>query len=184
MHSPSSSLEPATAEPDPHQPVYMGLPAYQYLLPRFGIALALSLPVMVLAMGGMLAPAWAHQLGPRLNGWLQFALTTPVFFWCGAPFIRRWWISLRERDTNMFTLIVTGTGAAYFYSVAAVLFGERFPATLRTAHGVPLYFEGAAVITTVETGASRARRTGGRCIARCRGAGRRASRPAGREGAG
>jgi len=72
-----------------------------------------------------------------------------VFFWCGAPFIRRWWISLRERDTNMFTLIVTGTGAAYFYSVAAVLFGDRFPATLRTAHGVPLYFEGAAVITTV-----------------------------------
>ncbi|HTZ20592.1 MAG TPA: copper-translocating P-type ATPase [Opitutaceae bacterium] len=149
MPSSSSSLEPAAAVPDPHEPVYMGLPAYQYLLPRFFVAVVLSLPVMVLAMGGMLSPAWAHWLGPRLNGWLQFALTTPVFWWCGAPFIRRWWISLRDRDTNMFTLIVTGTGAAYFYSVAAVLFGERFPATLRTAHGVPLYFEGAAVITTV-----------------------------------
>lgn len=151
MQSSSSSLEaaPAAAAPDPHQPVYMGLPAYQFLLPRFWVALALTLPVVVLAMGGMVVPALAHQLGPRLNGWLQLGLTTPVFFWCGAPFIRRWWISLRELDTNMFTLTVTGTGAAYFYSVAAVLFGDRFPATLRTGHGVPLYFEGAAVITTI-----------------------------------
>ncbi|HPG17150.1 MAG TPA: copper-translocating P-type ATPase, partial [Opitutaceae bacterium] len=56
---------------------------------------------------------------------------------------------LRERDPNMFTLIVTGTGAAFFYSVAAVLWGDRFPETLRTAHGVPLYFEATAVITTI-----------------------------------
>ena len=144
MHAHDSAATPA-----PDEPVYMGLPSAQYLLPRFWGALALSLPVLVLAMGGMVAPAWAHQLGPRLNGWLQFALTTPVFFWCGAPFIRRWWISLRERDTNMFTLIVTGTGAAYFYSVAALLFGDRFPAALRGMHGVPLYFEAAGVITTI-----------------------------------
>jgi Cu+-exporting ATPase len=144
MHAHDSAAMPA-----PDEPVYMGLPSAQYLLPRFWVALTLSLPVLVLAMGGMVAPALAHRLDPRLNGWLQFALTTPVFFWCGAPFIRRWWISLRELDTNMFTLTVTGTGAAYFYSVAAVLFGGRFPATLRTAHGVPLYFEGAAVITTI-----------------------------------
>jgi hypothetical protein len=62
MHSSSSSLEPAAAVPDPHQPVYMGLPAYRYLLPRFWTALALSLPVMVLAMGGMLAPAGRTSL--------------------------------------------------------------------------------------------------------------------------
>jgi len=108
----------------------MGLPAAQVLLPRFWVALALGLPVLVLAMGGMVAPALFHRLDPRLSGWLQFALTTPVFFWSGAPFIRRWWVSLRDRDTNMFTLVVTGTGAAYFYSTAALAFGGRFPPAL------------------------------------------------------
>ncbi|HTT56682.1 MAG TPA: copper-translocating P-type ATPase [Opitutaceae bacterium] len=133
---------------DPRAPVYMGLPAARYLWPKFWVALVLSLPVLGLAMSEMV-PGLAHAVNPRLSGWVQFALTTPVFFWSGAPFIRRWWISLRERDTNMFTLIVTGTGAAYGYSVAALLVGDRFPAALRGAHGVPLYFEAAAVITTI-----------------------------------
>jgi Cu+-exporting ATPase len=137
-----------TAHPEPTAPVYMGLPAARYLLPRFWVALGLSLPVLALAMGGMI-PAFAHTLHPKVSGWLQFVLTTPVFFWSGAPFLRRWWISLRERDTNMFTLIVTGTGAAYIYSVVALLFGDHFPASLRETHGVPLYFEAAAVITTI-----------------------------------
>ena len=140
---------PATTDQtDPRAPVYMGLPAAQFLMPRLWVALALSLPVLVLAMGEMI-PGLEHAVDPRLSGWLQWVLTTPVFFWSGAPFIRRWWVSLRERDTNMFTLTVTGTGAAYFYSVAAVLFGDRFPAALRGMHGVPLYFEAAAVITTI-----------------------------------
>ena len=134
--------------PDPSAPVYMGLPSAQYLLPRFWVALALSLPVLVLAMGEMI-PGLTHVVHPRLSGWLQGVLTTPVFFWCGAPFLHRWWVSLRDRDTNMFTLVVTGTGAAYGYSVAALLFGDRLPATLRGAHGAPLYFEAAAVITTI-----------------------------------
>jgi P-type Cu+ transporter len=143
------SQSPEAAAPDPSAPVYMGLPDAHFLLPRFWVALALSLPVLVLAMGEMVAPSWWHRLDPRLSGWLQFALTTPVFFWSGAPFIRRWWVSLRDRDTNMFTLTVTGTGAAYGYSAVAVLFGDRFPASLRGAHGVPLYFEAAAIITTI-----------------------------------
>lgn len=142
-------VSPAGRAPNPRAPVYMGLPAARYLLPRFWAALGLSLPVLGLAMGEMIAPAGFQLLDPRLSGWLQLVLTTPVFFWSGAPFLRRWWVSLRDRDTNMFTLIVTGTGAAYFYSVAAVLFGDRFPAALRGMHGVPLYFEAAAVITTI-----------------------------------
>lgn len=127
----------------------MGLPHERYLRPRLYVATALTLPVLGLAMGGMLWPALAHRLSPILSGWLQLLLTTPVFFWCGAPFIRRWWKSIRERDTNMFTLTVTGTGAAYFYSAAAVLAGDRFPADYLTSHGVPLYFEGTAFITTI-----------------------------------
>jgi Cu+-exporting ATPase len=127
----------------------MGLPSAQVLLPRFWVALTLAIPVLVLSMAEMVAPALAHRLDPRVSGWLQFALATPVFFWSGAPFIRRWWVSLRERDTNMFTLIVTGTGAAYLYSTAALMFGSHFPAALRGAHGVPLYFEATAVITAI-----------------------------------
>ena len=127
----------------------MGMPHERYLRPKLYVALALTLPVLVLSMGGMLWPHAFHWLPAGTSGWLQLALTTPVFFWAGAPFIRRWWKSIRELDPNMFTLTVTGTGAAYFYSTAAVLFAGYFPVSLQDAHGVPLYFEGTAFITTV-----------------------------------
>ncbi|MCF7689545.1 MAG: cadmium-translocating P-type ATPase [Cephaloticoccus sp.] len=127
----------------------MGLPHERYLRPKFWVALALSLPVFFIAMGSMFAPHWFHQFNADLLNWTQLVLTTPIFFWCGAPFIRRWWISLRTLDTNMFTLTVTGTGAAYFYSVFAVLYGDHFPTALRVSHGAPLYFEATAFITTV-----------------------------------
>ena len=145
MHSSTNSHR----SPPPDAPVYMGLPHERILRPRFWVALALTLPVLALSMGEMLLPSAFHALPPALNGWLQFALATPVFFWSGAWFIRRWWKSIRERDTNMFTLTVTGTGAAYLYSVAALLLGNHFPDTIRGPHGVPLYFEAAAVITTL-----------------------------------
>ena len=128
----------------------MGLPHERVLRPRFWVALALTLPVLALATGGMMFARFTDAIPPALNGWLQFAFTTPVFFWSGWFFIRRWWKSIKERDFNMFTLIVTGTGAAYVYSAAAVLFGHRFPASLHLEdHGVPLYFEAAAFITTI-----------------------------------
>ncbi len=114
------------------------------------MALALALPVLVLAMGPMLVPALAALVPHAVSGWLQLLLTTPIFFWSGWFFIRRWAKSLRELDPNMFTFTVTGTGAAYFYSLAAVLFADRFPASLRLGeHGVPLYFEATAFITMV-----------------------------------
>ncbi|MSU73033.1 MAG: cadmium-translocating P-type ATPase [Opitutus sp.] len=127
----------------------MGLPHEQVLRPRFYFAVALTVPVLVVAMGAMVVPEFFHRFDARLLAWVQLVLTTPVFFWSGAFFINRWWTSLRERDTNMFTLTVTGTGAAYAYSAFAVLLGDKFPATLRTAHGVPLYFEATAFITTI-----------------------------------
>ena len=139
----------AESVPAPDAPVYMGLPDARFLWPRFWAALVLSAPVFALSMGEMI-PGLGHLLAPRVSGWIQFLSTTPVFFWCGAPFIRRWWISLRDRDTNMWTLIVTGTGAAYFASTAVLLWGDRLPPALRGgAHGVPLYFEAAAVTTTI-----------------------------------
>ncbi len=127
----------------------MGLPHERHLRPRLWLALACGLPVLALAMGGMAAPGLLHGINPGLLAWVQLALTTPIFFWAGAPLNRRWWHSIRERDPNMFTMTVTGTGAAYVYSVAATLAGESFPAALLTAHGPPLYFEAVAFITTV-----------------------------------
>jgi len=135
--------------PAPDEPVYMGLPHERYLRPKLYVAAALTVPVLFLAMGEMFAPDLVHRISPRMSGWLQLILTTPVFFWAGAPFIRRWWKSIRERDPNMFTLTVTGTGAAYFYSTAAIFFWSLFPPEYQTHHGVPLYFEAAAFITTV-----------------------------------
>jgi Cu+-exporting ATPase len=133
METSGQHANPSAAVPPPDEAVYMGLPAARYLWPRFWLATALSLPIVALAMGG--AAAW---LPPRLAGWIQFACATPVFWWCGAPFLRRWWISLRDRDTNMFTLIVTGTGTAYLYSTAVLAGG-----------GEPGYFEAAAVTTAI-----------------------------------
>ncbi len=146
---PADAATTPSSVPAPDAPVYMGLPHERFLRPRLRVALALSLPVLVLAMGAMLAPGFFHRFDPQHLAWLQFALTTPVFFWAGAPLNRRWWKSIRERDTNMFTLVITGTGAAYAFSTFATFFGDRLPAAFHTAHGVPLYFEAVGFITTV-----------------------------------
>jgi Cu+-exporting ATPase len=127
----------------------MGLPHERFLRPRFRVAVVLTLPVLVLAMWPMVSHGLYDYLTMRESAWLQLVLTTPVFFWSGAPFLRRWWKSLRERDPNMFTLTVTGTGAAYFYSAAIVLLWDHVPPHLFSHHGAALYFEGTAFITTV-----------------------------------
>src|SRR5437016_2159204 len=96
----------ASATPPPDERVYMGLPHERYLRPRFWVALGLSAPVIALAMGGLIAPGFFHRFDPRGLAWTQLALTTPVFFWAGAPLNRRWWNSIRRRDPGMWTLIV------------------------------------------------------------------------------
>jgi Cu+-exporting ATPase len=117
---------------------------------RFWASAALSLPLVVIVMAEMVPALSPARLAPaRALGWLQLALATPVVLWGGAPFFARGWASLRTR-LNMFSLIALGTGAAYAYSVAAVLAPGRFPDSFRDAHGhVPLYFEAAAVIVTL-----------------------------------
>jgi Cu+-exporting ATPase len=86
----------------------------------------------------------------RTAMWAQLALATPVVLWGGWPFFERFWASLRSRNLNMFTLIGLGIGVAYGYSLVAALFPQLFPPSLRTMDGmVPLYFEAAAVITTL-----------------------------------
>jgi Cu+-exporting ATPase len=115
---------------------------------RFWVCAALSAPLLVLAMGPELA-GW-EPLPMGISVWVQFALASGVVLWGAAPFFRRGWASLRNRTLNMFTLISIGVGAAYLFSVAATLAPGLFPAGARTMGGmVPVYFEAAAVITTL-----------------------------------
>jgi len=113
---------------------------------RMIIGGALSLPVVVVAMGGM-QPALMGLLESPGARWAQGILATPAVLWAGWPFFVRGWMSIRLRSPNMFTLIGLGTGAAYLYSLAALLAPGLFPDSLRGAHGaIGLYFESAAVI--------------------------------------
>src|SRR6266852_6315942 len=114
---------------------------------RFFLSAILSVPVLVLGMFG--AKLGLHLSG-ALRNWIELLLATPVVLWGGRPFFERFWSSLVNRSLNMFTLIGLGTGAAYLDSVAATLFPQLFPASFRDMHGaVPVYFEAAAVITTL-----------------------------------
>lgn len=114
---------------------------------RFWIATALTLPVFVLAMAHILpapaVPSWADS---HISRWIQFALTTPVVCWAGWPFFRRGWRSLLTGNLNMFTLIAIGVGAAYIYSVVAMLAPSVFPHAMQHGGKVGIYFEAAAVI--------------------------------------
>jgi Cu+-exporting ATPase len=118
---------------------------------RFWAAAALSLPLVALAMADHFAkPALDALLPPRAQVWLQLVLATPAVLWGGWPFFVRGWASIATRSLNMFTLIALGTGVAYGYSLVAALFPGIFPASFRSAQGqVDLYFEAAAVITTL-----------------------------------
>src|ERR1700722_7917528 len=116
---------------------------------RFWVALALSIPVFALEMGGHVVDL--HRFVPEwLSNWIQLALATPVALWAGWPFFERGWASLKSRNLNMFTLIAMGVGVASGYSVVATVAPDLFPSAFRGAHGaVAVYFEAAAVITTL-----------------------------------
>ena len=118
---------------------------------RFWVGLALTIPVLILSMGGMvpglheLLQAWGH----RSVVWAQFGLSTPVVLWAGWPFFERGGRSLVTRHFNMFTLIAMGTGASYLYSVIATLLPGLFPLSFRKDGIVEVYFEAAAMITVL-----------------------------------
>ncbi|MFC3068334.1 heavy metal translocating P-type ATPase [Phenylobacterium soli] len=116
---------------------------------RFWIGLVLTVPVFALEMAGHFLDLHRY-LSPTASNWIQFALSTPVVLWAGAPFFARGWASLRTRNLNMFTLIAMGVGVAWLYSVAAILAPGAFPPAFRGMDGaVPVYFEAAAVITVL-----------------------------------
>jgi len=143
------ALEPRTitAEAQPN-------PELADMQRRFWVALALTLPTVLLAMSDLL-PGHPVQrmLSPQVLLWSQLALATPVVAWAGWPFFERGWSSLRTRQLNMFTLIALGTSAAFAFSLFATFFPALLPRSLLHggSHGgsPPVYYEAAAVIVTL-----------------------------------
>jgi Cu+-exporting ATPase len=116
---------------------------------RFWVSVALTVPLLAIAMFDMLpGMPVQHALPAGWLPWLELLFATPVVLWAGWPFFQRGWASIVNRSTNMFTLIAMGTGVAYIYSTVATLFPGIFPASFRDMSGVPpVYFEAAAAIT-------------------------------------
>jgi Cu+-exporting ATPase len=119
------------------------------MMRRFKLAVALSIPVLVLGMGRDLVPALHDAVSATASNWVQFAFATPLVLWAGQPFFQRGWISVRTRKLNMFTLIAMGTGVAWLFSVIATVAPQVFPDSFRMDGAVAVYFEAAAVITTL-----------------------------------
>jgi P-type Cu+ transporter len=116
---------------------------------RFGIGLALTIPLFVLDMAGH-AFDLHHFIGHAFANLIEFAFAIPVVLWAGAPFFVRGWQSVVSRNLNMFTLIALGTGVAFLYSAVATLAPSLFPPAFRGPGGaVAVYFEAAAVITVL-----------------------------------
>lgn len=118
---------------------------------RLKISIPLTIPLLLLAMSDLIpGQPIQHAIPAWINAGIQFILATPVVLWGGLPFFERGWASLKTRNFNMFTLIALGTGVAYLFSLIGTFFPSVFPESLRVHGGmVPLYFEAAAVITTL-----------------------------------
>ncbi len=141
------ALEPRTVSVEEEQN-----PELAVMTRRFWVSVALTIPILVVAMADFVPglPALMRSASPRAWQWLEFILATPVVLWGGWPFFVRGARSLVTRNLNMFTLIGLGTGVAYGFSVVGVLFPGIFPASFRGEGGeVAVYFEAAASITTL-----------------------------------
>jgi len=139
------ALEPTTVSADEENPELVSMAR------RFWAGAALTLPLLAVMVSDVLpGHPIQHLLSGVVLGWIEFALATPVVLWAGWPFFERGWQSITHRSPNMFTLIAIGSGAAYLYSVAAVVAPGIFPAAFRDMSGnLGLYFEAAAVITVL-----------------------------------
>src|SRR5437588_556439 len=138
------ALEPRVTSAEPEQN-----PELTSMTRRFWASVALTIPILVAAMGAYLPGAPLEKIvSARALTWIELVLATPVVLWGGWPFFVRGWQSIVNRSLNMFTLIGLGVAVAYAYSVIAALAPEIFPVSFRDASGqVGVYFEAAAVIT-------------------------------------
>jgi Cu+-exporting ATPase len=140
------ALEPLVASLDEEENVEL-----KDMTRRFWVSVVLTIPVFALGMSDLIPGQPLQRLVPMSTlAWLQLVLATPVVLWAGWPFFVRGWQSIVTRNLNMFTLIALGVAVGYVFSVIAVLAPGIFPASFHGAGGhVPVYFEAAAVITTL-----------------------------------
>jgi len=123
-------------------------PELNKMLQRFWISLVLTVPLLVLAMGGHFVNMFSMSKTAFM--WLQFTLATPVVLWGGWPFFERAWQSLEQRSLNMFTLIGLGIAVAYGYSLIVTIFFSGLNNWFSNALPVfEVYYEAAAVIITL-----------------------------------
>ena len=125
--------------------------AYKSMLKRFWIALALSVPVLLISMTAYVPGIDLVKLAPEnFWRWTEFILTIPVVFYAGWDFFVRGWNSVLRWSPNMWTLISLGVGAAFIFSVLGMFVPGIFPAEFKDAGGyVHLYFEASAFILTL-----------------------------------
>jgi len=125
--------------------------AYRKMAGKFRVALALSIPLFIIAMSDVFGFLHLESVAPKkVRDWIEFVLAAPVVFYSGLDFFKRGWNSIRLWSPNMWTLISIGTGAAYLFSVFGLLVPRIFPDQFKDAQGnVHLYFEAAAVILTL-----------------------------------
>lgn len=112
---------------------------------RFWWTLPLTVVLFIIAMSGN---AFDGLLGTA-RPYIELLLATPVVLWSGWPFFVRWARSIMTLQPNMWTLIGTGTGAAYLYSVAATAAPGLFPHSFSMDGHISVYFEAAAVIVSL-----------------------------------
>jgi P-type Cu+ transporter len=140
-------LEPMSAGADDQEDDEAEL---KQLARKLWLGAALALPVFLSAMAGMIpGVAFNNESAMGWRRWAEFVLATPVVFWAGDFIWRRAWNSIRHRSANMYTLLGLGIGAAYVFSVVALLAPNLFPHEMRHGGATGLYFEAAAVIAVL-----------------------------------
>jgi Cu+-exporting ATPase len=112
---------------------------------RFWWTLPLTVIVTILAMFGHRF----HWFEANAQSWIELALSLPIVLWAGWPFFARGTQSIVNRSPNMWTLIATGTGAAFLYSIAATAAPGLFPESFVSMGRIGVYFEAAAVIISL-----------------------------------
>jgi len=116
---------------------------YIDLRKKFYIALAFTIPVFILAMGGMMGLP-IDKIPHHTQLYLQAAFTIPVVY-AGFMFFQRAYVSFKTWNLNMFSLIGLGAGAALVLSCITLFFPNIF---LNHAHP-PIYFESVCMIITL-----------------------------------
>ncbi len=125
-------------------------PELNIMQARLYVSLALTLPLMIIAMSHLFPGQYDGFINPNVKNWIEFFLATPVVIWAGWPFFSRGWKSIIYKSLNMFTLISIGVGVAYVYSAIVTIAPGLLQGKFHDQHGnVPIYFEAASVIISL-----------------------------------